>query len=148
MSIYVNYVYQIDRQMSIHVQYLQKEHDHPNICYQTHLLSTQLQSHSFAIKPHLPSGLNCFQHICYQAMHLLSGQFVINPQQQSTILLSIIICYQILTSYQSLFLTFFCPKNLQQMEKFSTFGILHSLKNFVWAWNRLILLPQVKVSTF
>ena len=40
---------------------------YPNICYQTHLLSTQLRSHSFAIKPHLLSSLNCFRHICYQA---------------------------------------------------------------------------------
>jgi len=58
-------------------------------------------------------------------MHLLSGQFAINPQLQSTILLSIIICYQILTSSQSLFLTFFVPKicnkwkNSQHLEFFS-----------------------------
>ena len=36
-------------------------------CYQTHLLSTHLLSHSFAIKPHLLSGLNSYRHTCYQA---------------------------------------------------------------------------------
>ena len=41
-------------------------------CYQPHLLSPHLlsehlRSHSFAIKPHLLSSLNCYRHICYQA---------------------------------------------------------------------------------
>ena len=40
---------------------------YPDICYQTHLLSTLLRSHLFAIKPHLLSILNCYRHICFQA---------------------------------------------------------------------------------
>ena len=116
---------------------------YPNTCYQTHLLSTQFRSHSFAIRPqllstHLLSSLTCSQ------ANLLS---ILKCNQQ--------FCYQssfaikFLTSSQSLLLPFFPPKNLQKKWKnFSTFGILHSLANFAWAWNRLISLPQVKVSTF
>ena len=64
-----------------------------------YLLPTHLLSNSFAINS------VAITFICYQASfaiqpqllstHLLSGQFAINPQLQSTILLSIIICYQI-----------------------------------------------------
>ena len=50
--------------------------------------------------------------------HLLSGHFAINSQLQSTILLSIIICYQIFALLSIITLTSFFSKNPQKMEKF------------------------------
>ena len=41
-----------------------------HICYQTHSLSTKLRSLSFAIKPHLHSGLNCY--LTFYQANLLS----------------------------------------------------------------------------
>ena len=101
-------------------------------CYQPHLLSTHLLSPSLAIPSlvinSLAIKLICYQlscyHIhllssliCYPALtaidtlaikpHLLSGQFAINPQLQSTILLSIIICYQIFDLLSIITLTSF-----------------------------------------
>ena len=82
-------------------------------CYPLTCNQNQLRSHPFAIK----------SLICYQAStaigtfafkpHLLSGQFAINPQLQSTILLSIIICHQIM-----LILSNFFIKIRKKMEKF------------------------------
>ena len=98
-------------------------------CNHIHLLSSLIcysastAIDTFAIKP-------C---TCYRANLLL----ILSCNQQ--------FYYQIFDFPSILFLPFFCPKNLQKKKKFSTFGILHSLANFVWAWNRLILLPQVKL---
>ena len=88
----------------------------------THLLTTHLLSNSFAIN----SVVITF--ICYQASfsfrpqllltHLLSGQFAINPQLQSTILLSIIISYQIFDLLSIITLTSFFLKIRKKMEKF------------------------------
>ena len=106
------------------------EHDH---LLSPHLLSASLAIPSLAIKLicqqlscyhiHLQSSL-----ICYPAStaiatlaikpHLLSGQFAINPQLQSTIFLSIIICYQIFDLLSIITLTSFFSKNSQKMEKF------------------------------
>ena len=44
-----------------------------NICYQTHSLSTQLRTHSFAIKPHLLSCLICYPASSAIRAHLLSS---------------------------------------------------------------------------
>ena len=99
----------------------------------THLLSTHLLSASLAIKLiciqlscyhiHLLSSL-----ICYPAStaidtlaikpHLLSGQFAINPPLQSTIWLSIIICYQIFALLWIIILTNFFQKSGEKMKKF------------------------------
>ena len=75
---------------------------------------------------HLLSSL-----ICYPAStaidifaiksHLLSGQFAINPQLQSTILLSIIICYTIFDLLSIFNFTNFFLKNPQKMKNFSKF---------------------------
>ena len=50
--------------------------------------------------------------------HLLSGHFAINSQLQSTILLSIIICYQIFALLSIITLTSFFLKIRKKMEKF------------------------------
>ena len=137
---------------------------YPNICYQTHLLSTQLWSHLFAIKPHLLSRLNCYLNICYQTHflstqlwphsfaikpHLLLSKFAINSQLQSTILPLIIICYKIFDFLWILtFFHFFLLKICNKWKYFTTFWIHHSVANFACGWNWLILLSQVKVSTF
>ena len=91
-------------------------------CNQNQLLSALLAIQTFAINLiyyqlscyhiHLRSSL-----IFYLALtaidtfankaHLLSGQFAINPQLQSTILLSIIICYQIFDFLSILIFTIF-----------------------------------------
>ena len=105
----------------------------------THLKSSQLLSASLAIQTfaiklinyqlscdhiHLISSL-----ICYPTStaidtfafkpHLLSSQFAVNPQLQSTILLSIIICYQIFDFLSIITFTFFSPKNFQKNGKIS-----------------------------
>ena len=84
---------------------------YPNICYLTHLLSTQVRSHSFAINLDL---------ICYQVStaidtftikpHLLLEQFSIISQLHSTFLLSVIICYQIFDLVLIFIFTNFVPK--------------------------------------
>ena len=114
---------------------------YPNICLQTHLLSTQLRSHSFAI-------------ICYPASTAIDT-FAIRPIcfQFSVAINNYTINHHLLQNFRlplnPYFYHFFSPKNLRKKwKKFSTFGILHSLANFAGAWNQLILLPQVKVSTF
>ena len=89
---------------------------YPHTCYQTHLLSTQLLSnlvcyeastaiHTFASKP-----------------HLLSGQFAINAQLHSTLLLSLIICYTFSACSRSTFLLILFLKIQTKNRKF--------LKNF------------------
>ena len=120
--------------------YIHLEHDH---LLSTHLLSTHLLSASlvipslaintFAIKL-ICYQLSCFHiHllsslICYPAStaidtlaikpHLLSGQFAINPPLQSTIWLSIIICYQIFALLWIIILTNFFQKSGEKMKKF------------------------------
>ena len=108
-------------------------------CYQPHLLSPHLLS------PHLLSNSFAINSvditfICYQASfairpqllstHLLSGQFAINPQLQSTILLSIIICYQIFALLSIIILETVFSKNPQKMEKFLKIWNFQSLANF------------------
>ena len=112
-------------------------------CYQPHLQSKHSLSNSFTIN----SIAIIF--ICYQV------SFAIRPQRLLTHLLSILscnpqFCYQswfaikFSTSSQSFFLQKICKK----MEKFLIIWNSSFCGNFAWTWNRLIVLPQVKVSTF
>ena len=97
---------------------------YPLTCYQTHLLATQLLSHSFAIKHHLLSGLNCYRHTCYQASLAISpicyqqsiaiNNFAINHYLLSKFRLA-------LNHYFNQF--FFSSKNPQKM------------KNVIKIWN-------------
>ena len=117
---------------------------YPKICYQT--LYYQLSCDHINFRSSL---------ICYLASiandtfaikpHLLSGQFTINPRLQSTILLSFIICYQI---FDFLLILIFTLKICKKNGKISQHLEIFILWQTVWAWNWLILLPQVKVSTF
>ena len=109
------------------------------ICYQLtcyHLQSKSVAIQTFAIKL-IHYQLSCdhfhllLSLICIPAStaidtfaikpHLLSGQFTINPQLQSTILLSIIICYQIFDLLSIIIFTNFFLKNPQKMKNFSKF---------------------------
>ena len=56
--------------------------------------------------------------VAITCMHLLSNQLAINPQLQSTILLSIIICHQIFDLLLILIFTNFFPEYPQKIEKF------------------------------
>ena len=96
---------------------------YPNFCYKTHLLSSQLWSHSFAIKPHLLSSLNCFRHICYQAS-LAIKEICYRSSVATNNFDTIIICYQL--SFST------CSRSLY----------LPILKI------KIVLLPHVKEQTF
>ena len=90
---------------------------YPNFCYQTHLLSSQLWSHSFAIKPHLLSSLNCFRHICYQA------SLAIRPicYQSSVAINNFAINHNLLSNFRlalDLYFYQFFSKNPLKMDKF------------------------------
>ena len=112
---------------------------YPLFCNQNQLLSASSGIQTFAIKLiyywlscdhiHLLSSLICNPastaiDIFAIKPHFLSGQFAINPQLQSTILLSIIICYQIFDLLSILILTNFSLKIRKKFLKILEFFIL------------------------
>ena len=111
--------------------------------YQPHLQSKHSLSNSFTVNS-VAITFNCY-HV----------SFAIRPQLLSTHLPLILSCNPQFC-YQSRFAIkifdflsiLFSPKNLQKMEKFLNIWNSSFCGNFAWAWNRLILLPQVKVLTF
>ena len=111
-------------------------------CNQNQLLPASSSIDTFAIKL-IHYQLSCdhfhllLSLICIPALtaidtfaiksHFLSGQLAVNPQLQSKILQSIIICYTIFDLLSIFNFTNFFLKNPQKMKNFSKFWILYSL---------------------